>query len=102
MKEKPYKLICGKDEIVLSPSWKYHVGAEMPSAPASTNFHYVPVGLYNGMIAPLEKLHVLKESFGIRENRMLEKWQEYSSLLTALMKDWRKLFQNDKLPFLYC
>lgn len=71
MKEKPYKLICGKDEIVLSPSWKYHVGAEMPSTPASTNFHYVPVGLYNGMIAPLEN-YMFKGVVWYQENRMLE------------------------------
>lgn len=98
VKEKPYKLICGKDEIVLSPSWKYHVGAEMPSAPASTNFHYVPVGLYNGMIAPLEN-YMFKGVVWYQGESNVGKWQEYSSLLTALMKDWRKLFQNDKLPF---
>ena len=98
VKEKPYKLICGKDEIVLSPSWKYHVGAEMPSTPASTNFHYVPVGLYNGMIAPLEN-YMFKGVVWYQGESNVGKWQEYSSLLTALMKDWRKLFQNDKLPF---
>lgn len=98
VKEKPYKLICGKEEITLSPTWKYHVRAEMPPAPASTSFHCMPVGLYNGMIAPLANYR-FKGVVWYQGESNVDRWQEYAPLLTSLMKDWRTLFNNEELPF---
>lgn len=98
VKEKPYKLICGTDEINLEGMWKYHTGAQMPGAPSSTAFHYTPVGLYNSMIAPL-KNYVFKGVVWYQGESNVGRWNEYSSLLTAMIADWRNLFQNESLPF---
>ncbi len=98
VKEKPYKLVCGDEEIPLAETWKHRIGTEMPSAPSSTAFHYMPIGLYNGMIAPL-KHYVFKGAVWYQGESNVGRWQEYASLLAALMKDWRGTFDAPDLHF---
>lgn len=98
VKEKPYKLICGTEEINLEGLWKHRIGTRMPYTPGNTNFHYMPVGLYNGMLSPL-KNYVFKGAVWYQGESNVERWQEYASLLNAMMKDWRKLFHQEELPF---
>ena len=59
VKEKPYKIVCGNEEVSLQGEWKYRLGASMPPAPGMMFFCYKPVCLYNAMIAPLQ-------NYGIR------------------------------------
>ena len=54
VKEKPYKIVCGNEEVSLQGEWKYRLGASMPPAPGMMFFCYKPVCLYNAMIAPLQ------------------------------------------------
>lgn len=98
VKEKPYKLLCGNQEINLEGRWKHKIGTVMPSSPSSTAFHYTPVGLYNGMICPLQH-YVFKGVIWYQGESNVDRWSEYSSLLTAMIADWRALFQNENLPF---
>ncbi len=98
VKEKPYKLLCGSQEINLEGTWKHKTGAVMPPSPSSTAFHYTPVGLYNGMIHPLRH-YVFKGVIWYQGESNVDRWSEYSSLLTAMIADWRTLFQNETLPF---
>lgn len=98
VKEKPYKLICDGQEVNLEGTWKHKVGTVMPSSPSSTAFHYVPVGLYNGMIHPLKHC-VFKGVVWYQGESNVGRWREYSSLLTAMIADWRTLFNNKNLPF---
>ena len=98
VKEKPYKLICGTEEINLSTQWKHQVGTEMPQAPSSTAFQNMPIGLYNGMIAPL-KQYVFQGAVWYQGESNAGRWNEYASLLKALMKDWRETFQMPEIPF---
>ena len=70
----------------------------MPPSPSSTAFHYTPVGLYNGMIHPLQH-YVFKGVVWYQGESNVDRWREYSSLLTAMIADWRALFQNENLPF---
>ena len=98
VREKPYKLICGNEEVSLEGRWKHRVGTRMPGAPGGTAFNCMPIGLYNGMIAPL-KNYVFKGAVWYQGESNVGRWQEYASLLTALMKDWRRLFGNEELPF---
>lgn len=98
VKEKPYKIICGEEEVSLEGEWKYHLGAPMPPAPSMMFFCYKPVCLYNAMIAPLQH-------FGIRGvlwyqgESNVDRRNEYAALLTAMIADWRKTFANPNLPF---
>ena len=97
VKDKPYKLICGENEIDLTGTWKHKSGSVMPSAPSSTGFQNIPVGLYNGMIYPLRN-YVFKGIVWYQGESNVGRWNEYSSLLSSMISDWRKLFDS-RLPF---
>ena len=58
VQEKPYKIICGNEEVNLKQEWKYRLGAPMPPAPEMMFFWYKPVCLYNAMIAPLQNYSI--------------------------------------------
>ena len=99
VKEKPYKLVCGHEEVNLSTTWKHRVGTVMPSMPGgSVAFQNMPLGLYNGMIAPLLN-YQFKGVVWYQGESNVGKWKEYSSLLVSLMNDWRSKFGNAQLPF---
>lgn len=99
VKEKPYKLVCGPEEVNLSTTWKHRVGTVMPSMPGgSVAFQNMPLGLYNGMIAPLLN-YQFKGVVWYQGESNVGKWKEYSSLLVSLMNDWRSKFGNAQLPF---
>lgn len=99
VKEKPYKLVCGSEEVNLSTTWKHRVGTVMPSMPGgSVAFQNMPLGLYNGMIAPLLN-YQFKGVVWYQGESNVGKWKEYSSLLVSLMNDWRSKFGNAQLPF---
>lgn len=97
VQDKPYKLICGDNEVDLTGIWKHKTGSVMPSAPSSTGFQNVPVGLYNGMIFPLRN-YKFKGIVWYQGESNVGRWNEYSSLLSALIADWRKMFDS-QLPF---
>ena len=97
VQDKPYKLICGDNDVDLTGIWKHKTGSVMPSAPSSTGFQNVPVGLYNGMIFPLRN-YKFKGIVWYQGESNVGRWNEYSSLLSAMIADWRKLFDS-QLPF---
>ena len=97
VREKPYKIICRGEEISLEGEWKHRVGAQMPASPQSTSFQNMPVGLYNGMIYPLRD-YTFKAVAWYQGESNVGRWNEYSSLLCAMMKDWRRTF-GDNLHF---
>lgn len=104
VREKPYKIICtptgGKEaqEISLEGQWKYRLGAPMPNAPGMMFFCYKPVCLYNAMIAPLRNYAVRGVVWYQGESNVGRR-NEYASLLTAMITDWRRTFGNAGLPF---
>lgn len=98
VKEKPYKIICAEDEVLLSDTWKYHLGVPMPAAPSMMFFHYVPSSLYSGMIAPLLKMN-FKGAIWYQGESNVERRNEYADLLTAMIADWREGFDAPDMPF---
>lgn len=102
VKEKPYKIIIPTEgqnqEISLEGTWKYHLGAPMPNAPEMMFFCYKPVCLYNAMIAPLKNYTVNGVIWYQGESNVARR-NEYASLLTAMIADWRRTFNNQQLPF---
>lgn len=64
----------------------------------SVAFQNMPLGLYNGMIAPLLN-YQFKGVVWYQGESNVGKWKEYSSLLVSLMNDWRSKFGNAQLPF---
>lgn len=100
VEEKPYKIIIDKNEIDITGDWKFHLGAEMPTAGSQTFFQYKPVGLYNGMIAPLTK-YAIKGFLWYQGESNTGKPKDYEPLSFALIEDWRTKWGKAELPFIY-
>jgi sialate O-acetylesterase len=100
VEEKPYKIIVGKESVDLTGDWYYKIGAKMSPAGSQTFFQYKPMGLYNGMIAPL-KNYGLKGFLWYQGEANAGKAKEYEALLTALIYDWRAKWNNLQMPFIY-
>ena len=98
VKEKPYKIICGNEEVSLQGEWKYRLGAPMPPAPGMMFFFYKPVCLYNAMIAPLQN-YGIRGVLWYQGESNVDRRNEYAALLTAMIADWRSTFGNPELPF---
>lgn len=99
--EKPYQLVVGDEIIDLDGPWQYKVGgvAEEPLPPI-TFFIYKPVGLYNGMIAPLTS-YALKGVIWYQGESNTGNPGNYCDLFSRLITDWRTRWQRPDLPFLY-
>ena len=98
VKEKPYKIVCGNEEVSLQGEWKYRLGASMPPAPGMMFFCYKPVCLYNAMIAPLQN-YGIRGVLWYQGESNIDRRNEYAALLTAMIADWRSTFGNPELPF---
>lgn len=98
VQEKPYKIICGNEEASLEGEWKYRLGVPMPNAPDMMFFCYKPICLYNAMIAPL-KNYAVRGAIWYQGESNVSRRNEYASLLTAMIADWRRTFNNPELPF---
>ena len=98
VREKPYKIISGDEEISMEGMWRYRLGAPMPAAPEMMFFHYKPVCLYNAMIHPLRKFRYRAVLWYQGESNV-ERRNEYASLLTQMTVCWREAFKDDELPF---
>ncbi len=99
--EKPYKLLLGDGsgaEESLEGAWRYHLGTPMPPAPASTFLCYEPTCLYNAMIAPLHAL-TFKGVIWYQGESNVGRRNEYTSLLTTMIDNWRSTFADATLPF---
>ena len=98
VREKAYKIICGTEEVSLEGLWRYHQGAEMPGSLGSVTFAYQPVCLYNAMIAPLTRLRVSGAIWYQGESNVSRR-NEYADLLTTMIADWRRAFNDPQMPF---
>lgn len=96
--EKPYKIICGQDEVRIDGRWRYRTGAPMPAAPSMMFFCYKPVCLYNAMISPLRNLD-FKGVIWYQGESNVDRRNEYADLLQIMMTDWRRTFDDRDLPF---
>lgn len=100
VKDKPYHVNIGDTIIGLKGCWQYQIGVKMKPIPTTTTIRYLPLGLYNGMIAPLRN-YSLKGFLWYQGEANTARAGEYQQLFPALIKDWRKQFKDNHLPFLY-
>lgn len=98
--DKPYWFGVGDDRISLEGKWKYRLGTIAGPLPSTTFFQYKPLGLFNGMIAPLANCRVKGVIWYQGESNTGKAW-EYHRLLSALIADWRQHWGEGALPFLY-
>jgi sialate O-acetylesterase len=100
IKDKPYELIAGDEKIDLQGEWRYKLGAEMEPLTPQTFFQVKPLGLFNGMIAPLLN-YAIKGVIWYQGESNTSNPQEYHKLFPALISDWRRQWRQGDFPFLY-
>lgn len=98
--DKLYGIQSGDEFIDLKGEWLYKVGVQTTTLDPQLFIQYKPMGVYNGMIAPLSKVNPKGVIWYQGESNANEP-KPYKQLFESLIKNWRQLFQNDKLPFLY-
>ncbi|MDT0690374.1 sialate O-acetylesterase [Salegentibacter sp. F188] len=98
--DKPYKMELGEEEIDLTGTWKYKLGAEMPPLRGQTFIRWKPLGLYNAMINPLKNYRI-KGAIWYQGESNTDSYDEYQELFSTLIEDWRKKWGQGNFPFLY-
>ena len=103
--DKPYFMASGDQQIDLQGVWQYKVGQVYePAKVADSAFvpfvtQNQPAALYNAMIAPLLPVK-LKGFIWYQGESNVSEPDAYNALLPALIKDRRRLWNNENLPFL--
>ncbi|MEH8016606.1 sialate O-acetylesterase [Rheinheimera muenzenbergensis] len=100
MPDKPYWLGTDKQHIALSGQWQMRQGATAEILPADTFIRWQPLGLYNGLTAPLSKLPI-KGVIWYQGESNVGREVQYQQRFRALIRDWREKWQQPQLPFLY-
>jgi sialate O-acetylesterase len=103
--DKPYCLFAGADTLDLKGTWQYKVGtAYRPMSGGNPGGGFSaqnqPTALYNAMVAP-EIDYAIKGFCWYQGESNAGKPEEYATLLPALINDWRRLWKQGPLPFLY-
>ena len=100
MPGKEYVLRCGEKKISLSGEWDYEIKSRMPRLPETTFFQYKAAGLYQGMLYPIRRWNV-RGCFFYQGESNTGRPESYEEEFTAMIADWRRLFDKPELPFLF-
>ncbi|MFB6457832.1 sialate O-acetylesterase [Chitinophaga sp. Hz27] len=103
-KDKRYQLFNSKDTIELSGDWHYKIGCTSAAMPATISYWLPPLGLNNGMIAPLKNI-ALKGVIWYQGEANTNNPEAYTKIFPALINSWRTNWQGhtpDKImPFFF-
>ena len=97
---KQYAIVAGGESIDLQGKWKYNVGAVMPPATEQTFIRWKPIGLYNGMIAPLLQYR-MKGVIWYQGESNADNPDDYEALFKTMINDWRSKWNEGTFPFLF-
>ncbi|MEX1057362.1 MAG: sialate O-acetylesterase [Natronospirillum sp.] len=100
VEDKPYELRRGDEVMDLAGEWKVKQGAQMANLEGSTFIRWKPMGLYNGMIAPLTE-YAIKGVIWYQGESNVGREAEYDELFPAVITDWRQQFSQPDQPFLF-
>lgn len=100
IKEKPYQLTVDGQIFDLKGNWKYNIGAKCGPSPTATFFPGKPLGLYNAMLSPIVN-YTLKGMVWYQGESNAERASEYKTVLSTLISEWRSLWNQGNLPFLF-
>ncbi len=98
-----YELRYGAEKmesISLAGEWEYEIMRRMEVLPETTFFTYKAAGLYQGMLYPLRRWQ-LKGVFFYQGESNAERPETYEEEFTAMIADWRILWKQWELPFVY-
>lgn len=100
IKDKTYEIRVGNEAIDLKGTWQFKLGAAAKPLAPTTFFQYKPVGLYNGMIAPLIS-YGIKGVIWYQGESSVDNAAEYHQLFSTLIQDWREKWKQGNFPFLF-
>jgi len=110
VKDKRYALMFGEskfgeaysgdEEVSLRGEWQYQIAAAAGAMQPGTTLHYLPSSLFNAKLAPALPLKI-KGVIWYQGESNVGRAAEYQQLMTDLIGDWRKQFQQPDLPFVY-
>jgi len=100
VQDKPYELDLGDEKVALSGIWKFKIAAAAGPMEATTTLHYQPASLFNAKLAPTLPLKI-KGVIWFQGESNVSRADEYQSLFTDMILDWRKQFKQGDFPFLY-
>lgn len=89
--------------VPLSGAWQYKASlslAQIPPLPVAGPNHSTPSSIYNAMVAPFGEFPLKGFLWYQGESNSWRAWQ-YRFLFPAMIKDWRKQFNQGDLPFLF-
>ena len=98
--DKKYILWNENEEIDLSGSWKYRIGAACEPSPEMDFVSWKPTGLYNGMTAPCHNYTISGVLWYQGESNAGEPVL-YKDLFEKMVRGYRKKWQNKELPVYY-
>jgi len=99
----PLSISQGKEKVLLPKSWKYKVEAAFEPKPLARNLideYHLPTGWYNGMIAPYISTPV-RGFIWYQGESNAGRYKQHDILFPTLIRTWRKLWNDDTLPFYF-
>ncbi len=92
------------EQLSLVGDWKCKVGydlAKLPTKPNAMEGPNRPTVLYNAMVKPFVDFKIKGAIWYQGESNADSKDAPYQHLLPALIQDWRKQWNNEKMPFYF-
>jgi len=92
------------EQLSLVGDWKCKVGydlAKLPTKPNAMEGPNRPTVLYNAMVKPFVDFKIKGATWYQGESNADSKDAPYQHLLPALIQDWRKQWNNEKMPFYF-
>ncbi len=100
--DKPYYIATSEDTLRLNGDWQFKVGCVFTAQKSGINSISIqnqPTALYNSMIAPLTNYGIKGAVWYQGESNVGN--NQYDKLLSELIENWREVFQQKNLPFLF-
>ena len=98
--DKPLQIEIGSEVINLQGEWQYKLGGRLERLEYPEFIQFQPMGVYNGMIAPLRNMKFKGVIWYQGESNGYHP-DDYKALFEGLIRDWRQTLQCSDLPFLY-
>ena len=103
--DKPYWLGTDANPLPLTGEWKMQSSAVAKNLPGDTFIRWKPLGLYNGLLAPLTSLPI-KGVIWYQGESNVGAYKDYQPRFTAMIRDWRAKWaqgtgQQNQFPFLF-
>lgn len=101
-KIKKLFLETNTEKVSLAGNWKYNKGMIVSTPIPSDSFspNNFPTCLYNGMIAPITDFPIKGVIWYQGESNSYRAY-EYQTLFPLMIKDWRKQWKQDDMPFIF-